>query len=627
MPGIFGIINSKNKIDSMDLINNMRDILRYDESYKDYLFISDHCVLGSITPAYFNAIIQPVYNEDKSLCLIMEGEIFNSDDLKRNLKDKVLKVEAKNDAELMMLLYEAYGVNLVHIVNGSFVLSIWDTQENSATFINDRLGMYYLYYTTTNNRLVFAPEMKALLCDPIVRRNLDFCSMADYFSFGFILGNKTFIEEIKLMPPGSIMRYREGKISIETYWDFPFQEVYPKRSLKDYIEELDFILDRAVTRQTRQKKRIGIALSGGFDSRIIAGYLGRKVDTISAFTFGDAGTDEVVYAGRVAEIIGSHHRAIEYSLEDFYDAFDKVVWLTEGLINTPEYYHLARAIRGEVDVAFSGHGGDDLSGRHLTKAVYTSKDRNAIKNLIFSQYSQRVGSNVSQKRLFSEGYYKLVKGVSRTNFEETFSGIQTDIPANIQLHHSLKYRSWREFTRIIDLPRLYVRYRHPFFDYEVIDFFLGLPPDMRLNCKVYRGLIINKFPELADIPLPNRRVSIRADRYFRSYYSIRNRAGRFLLGKWYRLFKRFAPPESEVSLNVEAYRGPLQDIVRSLILEGNSKRGYFNQNYLEKIINSHFCGEKNNSFIMHKLITFELFHRLFLDGDKLFTRTYQISMS
>lgn len=617
MPGIFGIVDSRNKIISIELADSMRRILRHDQSYRDYLYISDYCVMGGSTPEYFNAITQPVYNEGKTLCLVMEGEIFNSDELRKELKDKGCPVETERDAELMLQLYQAYGDNLVHKVNGSFVLALWDSRENRMTLINDRLGMYYLYYSINNNRLIFAPEIKALLCYPTIKRSLDPGSVADFFSFGFILGNKSLIKDVKLMPPGSIIRYKKGELSIEIYWDIPFQEDYSRGSAADYIEELDYILDQAVERQTRHGKNFGIALSGGLDSRFIAGYVRRKVNPIFTFTFGDEGTDEVIYAERVAAKIGSHHQKIKYSLADFICAFDKMVWLTEGLINTSEYYHLARAIGKEVDVAFSGHGGDDLSGRLLTKAIYKVKDLDRVKDLIFSQSNKRMIPNNNSDNLFSKNYYKIIKGIARKDFNEAFSCIQTDVPANIQLYFQLKNTVWRQFTRIVDMPRLYIRYRHPFLDYKVLDFILKLPPRIRLDAKAYKSLLIKKFPELADIPLPNRRASVKTEQHLRTYYALRNLLGKLLLRKWYKFFKRFAPPESEINYNVEAYRSHLKLMVHSTILDGNRKRGYFNQNYLEQVLSSHFSRKKNNSFLMHKLITFELFHRLFLDEDQL----------
>ena len=254
--------------------------------------------------------------------------------------------------------------------------------------------------------------------------------------------------------------------------------------------------------------------------------------------------------------------------------------------------------------------------RHIDAAVQKARSREAIKQIIFRKYSRRILPANNPQDFFSDRYYSRIRGLAQESLDLSFSGIQTDIPENVLLHHDMKTVTWRQFTRIVDLPRLYVRYRYPYFDYDVLDFFLRLPPRMRFREVAYRGVLIKKFRDLADIPLPNHRVSIRRERHLRLYYDVRNRVGRFTLRRFYKLLRQFFPVESEIKYNVEAYRGPLRELVSSLILEGNRKRGYFNQTYLERTLSSHFTGASNASFLMHKLVSFELFHRLFLDADQ-----------
>lgn len=614
MPGIFGIVTADPTAPpASELGSRMRDILRHDESYKDYLFESPGCLLGGSTPAYFNAIVRPVFSRDRNLCLVFEGEVFNGPELRAELKSAGNDIEADNDAELMMRLYEAHGTGLVHKVNGFFIAALWNQQEGSLTLLNDRVGVHYLYYYEDESGLRFGPEMKALLCDPRLRRQVDAEAVADFFTFGFVSGTRSFIRDVKVMPPGTIMHYQRGKLTLQNYWDFPFHQSSNGHSKRDYIEELDHVLKRAIKRQTSDQCRYGIALSGGLDSRIVAGYLADSVTPLHTFTFGDSTTDEVKFAERISEIVGGRHQHISYSVEEFANSFEKIIWLTEGPINTAEYYFLARVLGQQVDVAFCGHGGDVLSGRNLTKAVYQADVMAPLQAETFSRYSGRVLGNRNPSEFFSADYHRLTNGLMRRNFDATFADLQTEVPANAELKHSMKTRTWREVTRIVDLPRFHVRYRYPYFDYEVLDFFLNLPPGMRFHAKVYRGLLISKFSRLADVPYPNRRFSIRAEEYLRPYYTARNLVGHLVVAKFYKKLARFAPPESNDSHNVEAYRGPLRDQIPELLLGGNRKRGYFNHQFLENLLNAHINRESNHSFLIHKLITFELFHKLLLD--------------
>jgi len=596
----------------MQWAGRMREILRHDRSYKDYLFESQGCVLGGSTPSYFNAIIQPAFSRDRSMCLVMEGEIFNASELRAELKTAGYDMEAANDADLMMRLYEAHGSGLAHKVNGLFIVAIWNERDSSVTLINDRLGLHYLYYYQDESQFAFAPEMKALLCNPRLERKVDPEAVADFFTFGGVFGSRTFVSDVSVMPPATILQYRAGKLTLQKYWDFPFTEPSNGNSKGDYIEELDNIFKRVIKRQTSDPCRYGLALSGGRDSRILAGYLGDAATPLHTFTFGDPLTDEAKFAERAARLIGSRHHHIQYSVEEFARSFEKILWLTEGPINTAEYYQLGKALGDEVDVAFNGHGGDVIGGRWVSRAIYKAVDMAPVQADAFSRYSRRLAGH-DPRQFFSEGYYPLVAGTAQRNFEASFADLQTGTPAQAQLKHEMLTKNWREYTRIIDVPRFYVRYRYPFFDYEVLDFFLKLPLAMRYRERVYLGVLIERFPKLADIPYPNRKFSVRAEySYLRPYYKVRNQVGHLIVDKFHKQLGRFAP-SSAISHNSEAYCGPLKEQICTLLLEGNRKRDYFRQRYLEGVINAHVNREADHSFLIHKLVTFELFHKLLLD--------------
>jgi len=617
MPGIFGIVNADGAAPAASAqVARMRDILRHHDSYKDYLFESQGCALGGSTAPYFNAIVQPAFSGNRNLCLAMEGEIFNGEELRADLKSQGHNADAANDAELMMRLYEADASGLAHKVNGLFILAVWNGTERSLTLINDRVGLHYLYYRLDGSHLAFAPEMKALLCDPKLERKVDPESVADFFTFGSVFGSRTFLCGVKVMPPGTIMEYRDGKLTLQNYWDFPLSGPTNGNSKRAYIEELDHVFQRVIKRQTRDRCRYGLALSGGRDSRVLAGYLGDVVTPLNTFTFGDPATDEVKFARKVSDIVGGRYHHVHDSDADLTGSFEKVVWLTEGPINTPEYYLLGKALSESVDVAFNGHGGDVLGGRWVTRALGRTTDMAPVKTETFARYSRRLGDHVPSK-FFSENYYPLVDGAAQRNFFAAFAGLQAEAPYHAQLKHEMRTKNWREYTRVIDVPRFFVRYRYPFFDYEVLDFFLKLPHPMRLNERVYLGVLLEKFPRLADIPYPNRRFSLRAEqRYLRPYYKLRNQLGHFMVDRFYKRLSRIAPL-SAVSHVDEAYRGPSGHLLQAMLLEGNCKHGYFNQQYLDAIIKAHINRDADHSFLLHKLVTFELFHTLLVDPDEI----------
>ena len=616
MPGIFGIVSAdRNAPPAAQWATSMREILRHHSTYKDYVFESTGCALGGSTPAYFNAIVRPAFSGDHSLCLVMEGEIFNGEELRAELTSKGLYAEAANDAELMMRLYEAFRSGLAHKVNGLYILAVWNAAESSLTLINDRVGLHNLYYYEGPRYFAFAPEMKALLTNAVVPRQVDPEAVADFFTFGSVFGNRTLLRDIRLMPPGTILRYCAGKLTSNRYWDFPFAEPAQGRSRRDYVEELDHIFRRVITRQTSDRCRYGLALSGGRDSRIFAGYLGAVASPLHTFTFGDPVTDEVRVARKVSDLVGAQYHHVDNAFADLPGSFEKVVWLTEGPINTPEYYRLGMTLRENVDVAFNGHGGDVLGGRWVSRHICTARDLAPVQEETYARYSRRMGGHPAEE-FYSPSYAPLVMGVARRNFLASFAGLQTNQPGLAQLKQEMLTKNWREYARVMDVPRLFVRYRYPLFDYEVLDFFLALPLSMRYQERVYLGVLLDKFPRLADVRYPNRRFSLRAEqRYLKTYYALRNKWGHRLVDKFYRRLGRLTPASAVGPID-QAYRGQDGDRIRSWLMEGNQRRGYFNSDHLEHLWRENAVGEADHSFLIHKLVTFELFNRLLLDSER-----------
>lgn len=613
MPGVFGILTANAEAPpDCELAGRMRAILRHAPSYKDYVFESPGCLLGGSTPAYYNAITEPAFSRDGNLCLVMEGEIFNQDELREGLSRHRYDGEANGPAELMLRLYEAYSTGLAHRVNGLFLVAIWNKHERSLTLINDRLGLHPLYYHDNGTRLIFAPESKALLCDPKIERKLDTDALADFFTFGSIFGDRTFVSGVRVMPPGTVMHYRAGKLTQRRYWDFPFvEEPSGEKSAREYVDELDHVLRDVFRRQTKDPCRYGMSLSGGRDSRIVAGYLGAAVSPLSTFTFGDPNSDEVRFARRCCEIIGGRYHHVEGLTDDLPNTFQKVVWLTEGPIDTPEYYRLGQAMAAEVDVAFNGHAGDVLGGRWVTRSIAHASGVSAVVDETYERYSRRLGGHAGH--LFSDEYLRLVRGAAKKNFNQSFADLWSEKPAHAQFKQEMRTKNSREYARVNDVPRLFLRHRYPFFDYKVLDFFLKLPTCMRLHEHVYLGVLVEKQPGLADVPYPNRRYSLRAEHlYLGPYYRLRNKVGHALVDRFYSRLRGIAPASTVGAIDGFFLEPEGRQMLQAL-LDSNRQTGYFNEAYLEKLFAEHTSRQADNSFLLHKLLTFDLYHRFFMD--------------
>lgn len=606
MPGIFGIFDMHRPLGEDPALSRMESRLRYRGDYRSYCWRDVHCAMGGVTPPYFNAITSEARCLEPPVCLVMEGEIFNRKEL-----SGLLGLEKDvNAPDLMLAAYERWGTGLVDRVNGSFVVVIYEARSRALTFITDRAGSHLLHYAVAGSRVIFSSELKALLCADEVKREIDPAAIVDFFSWGFVLGPRTFVRGVALVPPATIVRISDGKVLEQTHWRWPAFEQGLRRSVADITAELNDTIAMAVRRQLDCGGRAGIGLSGGLDSRILAAHASRVADALVTFTFGDVNSDEVQYARRVAATLGLANHHVRYSLLEFASAFESVVWMNEGLINTPEYSMLAKTAAGcGMQVLLTGNGGDDLSGRHLARVLPRMRDVEAAKEQLFAPSSRLNGS----ERIFGPSLRKHLPELRRESFEASLAGIDRSDAANLVMQHHARNQLWKSFTRNIDLARYWLRHRQPYFDYDLIDLFARIPPSIRLHEKAYRRVLIEYFPPLADIPLPTHRVSVRAERYLYPYYKVRNTLGHWALPRLHRVLRHMAPPSAVVSYNYEAYRGPLRDYVRSVVLEGNRRRGYFDQSALGDVLAAHNAGTGNHSFLIHKLITFELFQRMFID--------------
>jgi asparagine synthetase B (glutamine-hydrolysing) len=412
------------------------------------------------------------------------------------------------------------------------------------------------------------------------------------------------------------MTVKGGQVSIRGYYTFPFPEEDSRRSTADYVEELHEVFGRAIGRQTREPVRFGAALSGGFDSRIVTATMLRKIkaEHVSAFTYGNDENHDTLLSKCVAGELGLDHHMVTYSLDDFVSGFAPTVWLTEGLINMPEYYYMGKAMRSRVQMGFSGHGADDLTGRYTRRAyIHNARTLEETKKSIFTHYSSRMGVlRIEPERFYSPDYYRLVKGSVVDYFEESVKPFEHYPFPSIQLYHNIRHRMLRDLTRINDVPGFFVRYRHLFYDREILDFWFRVPFRMRLDFKLYRSYLITKYPRLARIRFQGRRIPVHYWGILRPYYTFRTKAGKMAV-RYGKQLGQCVPEVIRRDINTTAYRGPLKPLVRLLVLDGNRRHGMFNHDYLEAKLNDHFSSRADNHFLIHKLLTLELFQNLFLE--------------
>jgi asparagine synthase (glutamine-hydrolysing) len=613
MPGLVGII-SENALDEQ-FLDRMVCSIKHDENYRVNKYSNSFFGIARIHLGIFNPEPQPIFNEDKSLCIFMDGKVYGYGEEILKLKRKGHIFNIENDPEFCLHLYEEYGKDFVKKINGDFVIVICNLKENELHIVNDRYGLRPHYYILNNDKLLFSPEVKAFLEYKKFKKDLNEEAIVDFFAFGKILENKTFFKNVELLRPSSILTFRDGEISIKQYWDFNYEPDYSK-SEDDFVNELVKTFKNAVRIRMKENHRYGVSLSGGLDSRSIVAAMDEKVrqDVLSS-PFGPLDCDEVKIAKKVSKKAGTKFKAVEIIPEMIIDGAEKLVYLTDGMVSIGYGYtpFMFRVLMKDVDVVFDGFEFDvTLGGSYLNKDILNAKEDKALFNIL---YKSRIFSDDELDKLFVKTYNS---EISQSSFKKALDKINEKHPGNKNDHFLLRNHALRYI--LMGHPvvmRNMVECTLPTMDNELIDVIQKIPPELRLNHHIYRKFLKKLSPELAKFPYNQTGISavaplilLRAVNILRFGKEIANTLLLKLSnGKIFLADKRYGVYYNEWLRTNEKYRRVLEEL---LLDEKTELKRYFNQRYIKDLIHEHIKGESNNYLKIFHLAAFELFLRLFV---------------
>jgi asparagine synthase (glutamine-hydrolysing) len=614
MPGLVGIVSSKSKNTVIEeLLPMMCQSIKHETWHKTDAYVSKAVGLGRIHLGIFNPEPQPIFNEDKTLCIIMDGEIYDYQNAKQELISQGHRFSINNDPEFILHLYEEYGKDFVHKLNGSFTLIIWCEKSRNLLIINDRYGLRPLYYTERNGYLIFGSEVKAILQDQTFERKVDDRAVVDFFSFGYILGSKTFFQGIELLPPASIMTYDTDKVSIEHYWSFNFNEEHKEYPEEYYIEKLSELILQAVKRQMKGKHRIGVPLSGGLDSRTTVASIPKKYYPVHTFTFGKPNCRDAIIAKKVANKLGAVHHFFELKPSDLVSDAEKAVYITDGMLNCIHAFRIQTytEMREFIDVGLSGLAGDlIIGGSYLTNEILTAKNDNefthAVYNIMMGEFNEEFISG-----LFDKTYYKSISYTVFESFKQLLQNYNNKLYANRSDHFFLHLSRVTRFTiNGLVIMHNQLEYRCPFYDNDFIDFIVTIPVNLRVNSRIYRKTLKRMFPDISHIPWQKTGLPITPTnwqiRIHERLKDFKERINRITGGRFPKDTKHFADYDNWMR-NDKKLRGYILNI---LLDKRTLERHYFNQKQIKEILDSHMNGEKNYSELIGRLLTFELWHRI-----------------
>jgi asparagine synthase (glutamine-hydrolysing) len=498
---------------------------------------------------------QPLCNEDGSLWIVFNGEIFNYVELRPRLESLGHQLATDSDTEIILHLYEQYGAECLHHLNGQFVFAIWDERNHSLFVARDRLGVRPLFYTAQRGALFFASEIKALFCLPGVTAQLDEVTLDQIFTFWSPVAPRTAFGDVYALPPGHWLRFGPGQeVQVERYWQlsFPTGSTSEQRALDESAAALRELLVDATCIRLRADVPVGAYLSGGLDSSTIAAlirhYADCELETFS-ISFEDTAFDESEFQVAMARHLGTHHHVVRCSHEEIGEVFPEVIWHTEMplLRTSPAPMYLLSQLVHEhgFKVVLTGEGADEflggydlfkeakirrfwarqpdstlrpaLFGRLYADIAALSQNQQAYLRHFFGKGLTRIDewdyshairwqNSARSKRFFSQGLREAIAAHESSSIE---------MPSHFGQWNPLARAQYLEITLFLSEYLLSsqgdrvamahsVEGRFPFLDYRVVEFCNQLPPHYKLRGLDEKYLLKRAMQELLPAEIVSR---------------------------------------------------------------------------------------------------------------------------
>lgn len=567
---------------------------------------------------------QPIHNEDKSIWLVLNGEIYNFQSLRSDLEKRGHSFYTQTDTEVLVHLYEDNGVDCLKFLRGMFAFAIWDNNKQRLFLARDRLGKKPLCYAHTDKYLIFASELKAILQNPEIKKDIDLEALDYYLSYYYIPSPFTIFKQIRKLPPASyLICDSSGNIKIERYWQPDYREKHCL-SMDEYCRRIMDLLEEATKIRMVSDVPLGALLSGGIDSSAVVGLMAKHSSKpIKTFSIGFPESDysELKYGKLVADHFKTEH--YEFTVTPrVIDVLPKLIWhYGEPYADSsmlPSYY-VAKETRKFVTVALNGDGGDEnFAGypRYLAQKLISMPMIRAFSKLVnhlilpvgnadprkfftrLKRFTRVAGFPPAQRylhwqlcfdaykrqRLYQPWIKERLKQSGSTGTEDYLLKLYNNAPANLSLDRML-YTDMMSYLPEDLLVKMDIasmanslESRSPFLDHKLIEFTAQMPADLKLKGFTLKYILKKALKGF----LPDEIL-------------IRSKMG-------------FGVPISRW------FRNELREYLQqTLSVETIRRRNYFQPEAIQDLIKEHLSGRVDNGYRLWALLVLEIWFRTFID--------------
>jgi asparagine synthase (glutamine-hydrolysing) len=620
MCGIAGRINASGQPVEAAEIHAMCDTIVHRGPDDEGVYVSGAVGLGMrrLSIIDLSGGKQPIHNEDRSIWVVLNGEIYNFPELRAELESGGHHFYTHSDTEVIVHLYEDHGSKCVEKLRGMFAFALYDERQRQLLLARDRLGKKPLYYSLRDDgSFLFGSEIKALLAIAPDLDKPDLNGILSYFCFGYVPDPASAFKEVRKLPPGHLLRLRDGVANVQCYWDLSNFGTYSPASEEHCLEEMESVLSDAVRMRLISDVPLGAFLSGGVDSSLVVAMMARHSSRpVKTFSIGftSADFDESGYARLLSSRFGTEHR--ELRLEpDFQDSLPQLLasmdepFADSSLLPT---YHVSRLARQHVTVALSGDGGDEMfagydrygialcrrswdrlpqwAGHFYRKSLYPAMPASLPGRRFFYNASLPTGlryidsvSYISAQQRDSSLFSKEFMGeVRELRAPENLFGGYLDATSRADELSRLQYLDIKTYlpgdvlTKVDRMSMaVSLEVRCPLLDHVWVEYAASLSPEWKLRAGQQK-YILKKLAEKIGVP-------------------------REVL---YRRKQGFAVPLVHWMRN--QFR---QDLLHLLVEPQTIQRGYFSRAGVERMIREHTSGKRDHSGELWVLLVFELWQR------------------